>query len=235
MLKYLEAIEELPEEFKAPLIKVLELFREEVADTVKRSDFEELKAVVARLARSQEELVEAQKRTEKRVEELAEAQKRTEKRVEELAEAQKRTEEEVKSLSRALKETRKEVGGLSNTIGYSLENEAFKALPALLKDEFGLEVEGRLKRKFLKDSKGRQIEVNILGKARKNGQEVVIIGESKSQLSRKDVDAFLKRLTYLESTIQGDKFCLFVTHMTRPEIVAYAKEKGIRVYFSYEF
>jgi len=113
MLKYLEAIDELPEEFKAPLIKVFELFREEVAETVKRSDFEELKAVVARLARSQEEL----------------------------AEAQKRTEEEVKSLSRALKKTRKEVGGLSNTIGYSLENEAFKALPALLKDEFGLEVE----------------------------------------------------------------------------------------------
>ena len=249
MLKYLEAINELPEEFKAPLIKVLELFREEVAETVKRSDFEELKAVVARLARSQEELAEAQKRTERRVEELAEAQKRTEKRVEELAEAQKRTEqrveelaeaqkrteEEVKSLARALKETRKEVGGLSNTIGYSLENEAFKALPALLKDEFGLEVEGRLKREFLKDSKGREIEVNILGKARKNGKEVVIIGESKSQLSRKHVDAFLRRLSYLEPTIQGEKFCLFVTHMTRPEIVAYAREKGIKVYFSYEF
>jgi len=41
MLKYLEAIDELPEEFKAPLIKVFELFREEVAETVKRSDFEE--------------------------------------------------------------------------------------------------------------------------------------------------------------------------------------------------
>ena len=67
MLKYLEAIDELPEEFKAPLIKVFELFREEVAETVKRSDFEELKAVVARLARSQEELAEAQKRTEEEV------------------------------------------------------------------------------------------------------------------------------------------------------------------------
>lgn len=221
MLKYLEAIEELPGELKGPFIKVLELFKEEVAETVKRSDFEELKAVVTRLACSQEELAEAQKRTEKRVEELAEAQKRTEK--------------EIESLSRALKETRKEVGGLSNTIGYTLENEAFKALPALLKNEFSLEVEGRLKREFLKDTKGRQIEVNILGKARKNGREVVIIGESKSQLSRRDVDAFLRRLSYLESTIQGDKICLLITHMTRPEIVAYAKEKGIKVYFSYEF
>ena len=46
MFKYLEAIEELPKELKGSLIKVLELFREEVAETVKRSDFEELKAVV---------------------------------------------------------------------------------------------------------------------------------------------------------------------------------------------
>jgi len=221
MLKYLEAIEELPKEFKVPFTKALELFREELAETIKKSDFEELKAVVTRLACSQEELAEAQKRTEKRVEELAEAQKRTEK--------------EIGSLSRALKETRKEVGGLSHTIGYTLENEAFKNLPTLLKGEFGIEVEGRLKREFLKDIKGREIEVNILGKARKDGQELVIIGESKSQLSRKDVDSFLRRLNFLESAIPGDKFCLFITHMTRPEIVAYAREKGIRVYFSYEF
>lgn len=207
MLKYLEAIEELPKEFKVPFTKALELFREELAETIKKSDFEELKAVVTRLACSQEELAEAQKRTEK----------------------------EIGSLSRALKETRKEVGGLSHTIGYTLENEAFKNLPTLLKGEFGIEVEGRLKREFLKDIKGREIEVNILGKARKDGQELVIIGESKSQLSRKDVDSFLRRLNFLESAIPGDKFCLFITHMTRPEIVAYAREKGIRVYFSYEF
>ncbi|QCQ21358.1 chordopoxvirus fusion protein [Desulfoglaeba alkanexedens] len=263
MLKYLEAIEELPKEFKVPFTKVLELFREEIAETIKKSDFEELKAVVTRLAYSQEELAEAQKRTEKRLEELAEAQKRTEKRLEELAEAQKRTEKrleelaeaqkrtekrleelaeaqkttekEIASLSRALKETRKEVGGLSHTIGYTLENEAFKALPSLLKAEFGLEVEGKLKRDFLKDSKGQEIEVNILGKARKDGQELVIVGESKSQLSRKDIDSFLRRLNFLESAIPGDKFCLFITHMARPETVVYAREKGIRVYFSYEF
>jgi len=220
MLKYLEAIEELPKEFKVPFTKALELFREELAETIKKSDFEELKAVVTRLACSQEELAEARRDRE---------------RVEELAEAQKRTEKEIGSLSRALKETRKEVGGLSHTIGYTLENEAFKNLPTLLKGEFGIEVEGRLKREFLKDIKGREIEVNILGKARKDGQELVIIGESKSQLSRKDVDSFLRRLNFLESAIPGDKFCLFITHMTRPEIVAYAREKGIRVYFSYEF
>lgn len=40
MFKYLEAMEELPKELKCPLLRVLELFREDIAETVKKSDFE---------------------------------------------------------------------------------------------------------------------------------------------------------------------------------------------------
>jgi hypothetical protein len=40
MLKYLEAIEELPKDLKCPLVRVLELFREDIAEIVKKSDFE---------------------------------------------------------------------------------------------------------------------------------------------------------------------------------------------------
>ncbi|NOT58231.1 MAG: DUF3782 domain-containing protein [Deltaproteobacteria bacterium] len=83
---------------------------------MKKSDFDELKAIVHELAVAQqrtemrvEELAEAQKRTEMRVEELAtamgklaEAQQRTEMRVEELAEAQKRTEMRVEELATAM-------------------------------------------------------------------------------------------------------------------------------------
>ena len=36
MLKYLEAIEELPSELKGPLVRVLELFREDIAETLTR-------------------------------------------------------------------------------------------------------------------------------------------------------------------------------------------------------
>ena len=96
MLRYLEAIEELPVDIKGPLLKVLDLFREEVAETVKKSDFEELKAVVTRLAHSQDELAEAQKRTEGRASSLEAA-------VERLAEAQKRTEEETRGLTKEFK------------------------------------------------------------------------------------------------------------------------------------
>ena len=104
MFRYLEAIEELPADVRAPLLKVLDLFREEVAETVKKSDFEELRAVVERLAHSQEEL----------------------------AEAQKRTEQEIITLTKEFKAFKRQLGGVTDTIGYTLENEAFKALPAIL-------------------------------------------------------------------------------------------------------
>ncbi|BCB96348.1 hypothetical protein JZK55_12700 [Dissulfurispira thermophila] len=184
MRRYLEAIEELPGEIKLPLMRVLELFREEIAETVKRSDFEELKSVVR-------ELAEAQKRTEQRVEELAEAQKRTEQRVEELAEAQKKTEEELRSLARSHKELKEQVGGIAHTVGYRLEDESYKALPSLLRQDFGVEIKGRLKRDYIDIGRDRYIEVNIWGKAGQNGKEYVVVGEAKSQLKKKDIDEFI--------------------------------------------
>ena len=69
----------------------------------------------------------------------------------------------------------------------------------------------------------------------RDGEQIVIMGESKSQLSRKDVDNFLKRLKSIEPAMKGEKFLLMVTHMTRPEVAAYAKDKGIKIYYSYEF
>ena len=39
MARYLEAIEQLPEEFRFPVMKAFELLREDLADTVKRFGF----------------------------------------------------------------------------------------------------------------------------------------------------------------------------------------------------
>ncbi|MCX7966815.1 MAG: hypothetical protein N2596_09345, partial [Syntrophorhabdaceae bacterium] len=157
-------------EIKKQIIKIID---ERIKQAhVTKEDFSELKAIVkdlgiktAELAEAQkrteervEELAQAQKRTEERVEELAQAQKRTEKRVEELAQAQKRTEEALTILTREHGITRKMLGGLSLTVGYRLEDEAFKALPQLLLENHGITVKGRLKRAFIKDKKNRDIE-----------------------------------------------------------------------------
>ena len=274
MIKYLNAIEGLPEELKLPLMKAFELFREEIAETVKRSDFEELKAVVKELAEAQkrteqrvEELAEAQKRTEERltrlegvVEELAEAQKRTEesleafkketeenfnrvwKAINELAEAQKRTEEKVEELAEAQRRTEESLNrlikrvdmieerleGVSNSVGYSLENNSYRALPGLLKKE-GLTVIGPIIRRYYGEN-----QVNIWGTVRKGNRQLLLLGEVKVRPSKKEIDRFLKIAEEIKRSEGKDAFFVFVAHDYHPSVEKYLQEKGIKYYWSYE-
>ena len=206
-----------------------EVFVDAYGELVKASDFDGLKAIV-------KELAEAQTRTEQRLEQLAEAQARTEQRLEQLAEAQTRTEEALQKLTEEQGEARKQLGGISMTIGYTLENEAFKALPGLLQRDFGIIVRGKPKRKYVTDNKGKSIEVDIIGEATKEGKEIVIVGETKSQLSKNDVDSFVRRkMNRLEGVFE-EMFPVLVTHMTSSyDVEEYAKEKGIALYYSYDF
>jgi len=73
MRSYEEIIDDFPKEFQLPMMKIVGRLREEVLDTVRKSDFRELIEVVSDLGKHMEDLAEAQKSTEHRVEELAEA------------------------------------------------------------------------------------------------------------------------------------------------------------------
>ena len=210
-----------------------------------------------RLTERVEELAEAQKRTEARVEELAEAQKRTEarveelveaqthteqrlnrltERVEELAEAQKRTEKAVFHLSKRIDQTNKQLGGLNMTVGYTLENEAYRFLPELLRQDWQIETIEPLRRDWLPTTQGKMVEVNIVGTGRRNGETLLLIGESKLQLSRKYVDTFLSARLQRLDTGGLNVFPIIIAHMeSEPGVVKYAKEQGIAVYLSYQF
>ncbi len=210
-------LEQIDPPLRDVLFAILEEMDRQREETVTKKEFNELKEIVR---------------------ELAEAQKRTELKVEELAEAQRETQRELRKLVGEHVKTREQLGGLSTTVGYVLENEAMKALPALLESEFGLRTRERLVRKFVEDELGRPIEVNILGKAARNGQEVVILGEAKSQLSKQKVVEFLnKKVKPLVGVLKAEVFPILVTHMiSSPDVVEYALQKGIkRIYYSYEF
>lgn len=214
LIRKLEQVEPGLREVLLALLEEIDRRREE---SVTKREFNELKEIVR---------------------ELAEAQKRTEQRVEELAQAQKRTEQELRKLVVEHGKTREQLGGLSTTVGYILENEAMRALPRLLLEEFGLEVKGRLVRRFVEDVQGEPMEVNIWGEAQKDGERFLIVGESKSQLSKGKVKEFLdKKLKRLSKPVGVELFPILVTHMiTSPDVVDYAQGKGIRrVYYSYEF
>lgn len=221
---------------------------------VTREDFSELKGIVKELGvRVNElggklgELAEAQKRTENRVTELAEAQKKTEFRVAELADAQKKTEtkvaelaDEMKVLAVGLDRNREEVGGLSRSFSYAFENETYRVLPAVLKEKYGIEI----KEKFIRADIGGK-EINIFGRAGKEGKNIIIVGEAKLRLDERrekrkgEKDIFEELEDKVKSVLEeyrGTEIIrVLVTHYATKGFLKKAKEKGIIVIQSFEW
>jgi len=216
-----------------------------------------------------QELIEAQKRTEQRVNELAEAQKKSEERiskveerltklvitVQELIEAQKKTEEEIRALTQALNRTReelkgdisnlrKEFGGFQRSMSYAFENEAFRMLPGVLKEKYGIEVTERFIRKEVRGK-----EINVFGRGRINGKDVLIVGEAKIRLEEKGMDREEKE-KWIEETFDEleDKVKavqeenrgieivrILITHFATSTFLEEARKRGVIVIQSFEW
>ncbi|NUO78595.1 hypothetical protein HUU05_00840 [candidate division KSB1 bacterium] len=228
-------VKELAEAQKRTEIKV-----EELAEAQKRTEIkvEELAEAQKRTEIKIEELAEAQKRTEIRVEELAEAQKRTETKVEELAEAQTRTEAAVAKLAEGVDDLRKEVGGIGRSAGYALENEAYRHLPEVLKTKDGI----AMKEKIIRASIRRR-EINIFGRAEREGREVFVVGESKIRLEKtrkKDPWEVFEELEEKIAAVtseygQVEIVKVLVTHFATEDFLVNAQNKGVIVVQSFEW
>ena len=220
---------------------------EELAEAQKKTEerVEELAEAQKRTEERLEELAEAQKKTEERVEKLAEAQRRTEETVAELVEAQKRTEKNVADLAKAmqlltreLRETRRDLGGLSRSVSYALENEAYRFLPAFLKERYNIEVTRKMIRTEIRGE-----EINLLGHALKDGKPILLVGEVKLRLDEKRRGRGKEIFELLEKKISAVRseypeieiIPMLVTHYARPGILERAQEKGIIVVQSFEW
>ncbi|GAB6163960.1 hypothetical protein JCM12298_31200 [Desulfothermus naphthae] len=226
IIRLLDKVEPSIKEVLIAILEEIERQRRQWEESVTKTEFNELKEIVRELGKKIEELAEAQKKTEQRV-------SRLEKVVEELAEAQKKTEEELRKLISEHRKTREQVGGLSHTVGYILEDRSYAALPHLLSKEFEIKVE-EIKRDFVELASNRYEELNIIGKGRKNGTPVWILGECKTQLRKKDVDSFLKKISRIEHLFPGERLIIMVTYQTSPQVRNYVQQKGIKLYFSYQ-
>ena len=107
------------------IIEEVEQQRAVWEQSVMKTEFDELRAVVRDLA-------EAQRRTELRVEELAAAQKRTEARLEELAAAQKRTEQ---MMQEGFQKLRDSIATLGSRWGIQTEDVFRRTIESLLAKE----------------------------------------------------------------------------------------------------
>ena len=237
------------------LAGILEAFYEDLKQTVTKTEFNELKAVVrdladsvkcleiavTRLAEAQgrteqrvEELAVAQGRTEQRVEELAVAQGRTEQRVEELAVAQGRTEQRVGELAEAMGSLQKQVGGLSETVGGDIEDIAYIVLHDVLKRELGWDVMP-LERSWQRWGVDVE-EVDVFGQAMDPARADVtiwVVGEAKHNLTLKQVQRFEQLVTRARAHLTGEVFAVCFCYRARPEVQTAVKKAGLRLVFSY--
>ena len=209
----LRELESVDSSLRHILLLILEEIERQQKERITKDEFKELKDIVA---------------------ELAQAQKRTEDRLEELARAQKRTEERLEKLIGEHQKTREQLGGLSHTVGYMLEDRAYIWLPQLLKQDFDIELHEPLKRDYVMVGKA-EVEVNIIGQGTKNGEKVWVLGEAKSQLKKRDIDLFLNKMERVAGVFPGAKVYVLVTYQSSPKIREYAKEKGLTIYYSYQF
>ena len=182
--------EQLLEGFPEPQADLMaRVFVSAHEELVTKAELNELTAATRELAVAQvrtdhhlQELATAQQRTEQRVEELAEAQQRTEQRVEELAEAQQRTDWAVRDLA-------KQVGGLANALGGSLEDFACDLVPEMLEKYWQMEVTSAGPEELLIGRRLREIDVVVRGTIQ--GTPVMVVCETKSTVSLKEVEGFL--------------------------------------------
>ena len=162
-------------------------------------------------------------RLERIMEELAEAQKRTEARVEELAEAQKKTEETVRQLVIDMADVKKQLGGLSMAVGYDIEDKYMPFMKKFALNQYNAVI-NKVERKNVKYANGAYDEVNLYLEGERNGKKIYIIGESKAQPGKKDVDKFDLMLKRLQKHFNAEVKGFILGYIYAPEVEDYLIE-----------
>ena len=199
----------------AELRATTERHSEQIAENTRA--IAELRAVVEKHSEQIAENTRAIERLERMVEDLVKAEQRLTRRTDDIA---------------------RQLGGMAMDLGYLLENDAYESLPPLLERDYGIRVMTPLTRDFVEDDKGNEYEVNIFGEGERAGERVLIVGECKTQLSKQEIDRFLRRkIKPVQRIFSGRAvFPVMVGHaVTSKQVQRYAQERGVAVYLSYQF
>lgn len=226
---YEELSKTIGDEAAKSLTKTLTKIYDDLSNTVTKVEFNELKEVVS-------ELAEAQKRTEQRLEELAEAQKKTEQRLDELAQAQKKTEESLNRLIKRVDNIEDQLGGLSMAVGYGIEDKLYPHISKFAQKYFGISVEDTVLRKNVIYPDGKFDEINLYISGKKDGKDVLVLGECKAQPGKKDIDRFIKMVSRLKDYFKKEIFPFVVGYTFNPVVEEYTLKRypELKLFKTYE-
>ena len=146
----------------------------------------------------------------------------------------------MKELARVVTNMGQELGGLSRSMSYSLENEAYRTLPAYLREHYGITVTDRIVRT---DIGGEEINFFALGE--RNGVAICLVGESKLQLderrnSRREAERLIAQIESKVDAVrqlypEREMVRLLVTHYARPAIRQFLQEHNLIVVQTFEW
>jgi vacuolar-type H+-ATPase subunit I/STV1 len=203
---------------------------------------------VARLVEAQTATDQRLARVEEAVAQLARAQTRTEERlgtleeaVAQLTRAQTRTEERLGTLEEAVAQLTRaqtttqdalvrlahQVGQLSDAVGFTLEQLARELAPAYLAERYGIRVASLERRFFTVD--GEEVEVDLFGEGTRDAEKVVVLGEVRSRIYGRDVEALARRIRRLAPQLPGTPVGTLFGFVVHPSAREAADRTGILV------
>ncbi|MEM4413578.1 MAG: hypothetical protein QXD59_04810, partial [Candidatus Caldarchaeum sp.] len=190
---------------------------------------------VRSLREGQEKLWENQNRLWEEVRSLREGQEKLWQGQEKLWEGQKRLEESmarlqdaVALLARTQGELAKQVGALSETIGFGLEDIAKVVVPGWLQRHEGIVMAEEFTRKWITVD-GEEIEVNLYGEGEKDGRKLVIIGEAKSRIYKREVEAFGAWAEKIAATIGQETYKFMFGYLIHPSAEEEGRKRKIKL------
>ena len=163
---------------------------------------------------------------------LRAAKEQAERQIRGLTAVQQHTQQEVKKLKEEYAALRRPLRRLAVTVGDCLDDAVYEAVKAELESRYGVSIVEGLSRGYLADARDKAVEVGVFGRGKKNGQEIMIIGESKRRIaSKEEVDLFIWRKLNRLLGVYPNVFPLLVAQESiAPNLTTYIRDRGIAYY-----
>ncbi len=116
-------------------------------------------------------------------------------------------------------------------MGYALENEAYRKLPAYLAANHGIQVLERIVRADVADE-----EINFFARAQRNGKRVILVGESVLRLDdASKLKSVRRKVEKVASVYDEEPVPILVAHYAKPKVLEEARKAGILVIQSFQW
>lgn len=121
-----------------------------------------------------------------------------------------------------------QVGRLSDALGFSLEELARELAPAYFEKHHGIRVPSFQRRFFTVDAE--DVEVDFYGEGTRDGEAVVVVGEVRSRIYGRDIEALLRKVQLLSPLLPAPPLPVLFGFVIHPSAAQLAAQKGVLVF-----